>query len=69
MKTLYFVALYNHPRNEWVRVLLTEVSEEAAAQNCEKALADVSDGRRPVWKARTVRAICPTPIEDIWTEV
>lgn len=68
VKTLYFVALYSHRSNEWARVLCTEVSVSAAARNCELAFADVSDGRLPVWRARTVRAICQTT-DDIWTEV
>lgn len=68
MKTLYFVALYNHPRNEWARVLCTADSREAAAEECEKGFDDAAESRLRCWRAKTVQAICQTP-DTIWTEV
>jgi hypothetical protein len=67
MKTLYFVALYNHRRNEWARLLLTAESQDKAREAAEAGLNDNLEGR--TWKAKTVQAICPTPVNNIWTEI
>lgn len=68
MKTLYFVALYSHQRNEWARVLCSAASEEAAREECESAYAEGDQPWQRTWKTRLVRVVCSTP-DEVWTEV
>jgi hypothetical protein len=62
MKTLYFVRLYNHRENEWVRIILTAESSEAATKNVEEYLED------KYWKVREVLEVCSTT-DEVWMEV
>jgi len=68
MNKLYFVALYNHSRNEWARVCVSANSAESATEQAESNLAYGDKLWHRDWKAKVVREICSTP-DEVWIEV
>ena len=68
MKTLYFVSLYSHRENQWVRILLTASSAQDAMKDAENYLENKywkSKGAIEVWGAIEV---CTTS-DDVYLEV
>jgi hypothetical protein len=62
MKTLYFVSLYSHRENQWVRILLTAPSAQDAMKDAENYLED------KYWKAKGAIEVCNTS-DDVYLEV
>lgn len=62
MKTLYFVSLYNHRENQWVRILLTASSVQDVMKELDFYLED------KYWKARSLEVVCTTS-DDVYMEV
>jgi hypothetical protein len=62
MKTLYFVSLYSHRENQWVRVLITSSSAENAKNDAEFYLES------NYWMAKTAIKVCTTS-DDVYLEV
>jgi hypothetical protein len=62
MKTLYFVSLYNHRENQWVRILLTAPSSQDAMKEVENYFED------KYCKAQSAIEVCNTS-DDVYLEV
>jgi hypothetical protein len=62
MKTLYFVSLYNHRENQWVRILLTAPSAQDAMKEIENSFED------KYCKAQSAIEVC-TALDDVYLEV